>query len=150
MSVPKWRRDTHESGTKKGWLDVIIAAEKLLKHTIQKVNGASGRAYFPKSETFTKRIPLLQKAEKVYHDLRKANFIRVRDRRDYERRHDLQIEALLAVEDIYAYLTIYNEEKPIVHLEYWVGLVYDTERLIKAWAKSDEERYYEKVNSADE
>ena len=147
MSVPAWRRDTHENGKKKGWLDVIIASEKLLKHTMQKVNGAKGRAYFSKSETFTKRIPLLKAAEKAYHDLRKANLVYANTQADFDKRHDLQVEALLAVEDLYAYLTIFNEEKRIEHLEYWVGLAYNTETLIKAWIKSDIERW-EKLKSA--
>ncbi len=141
MTVPKWRRDTHENGKKKGWMDVTIAAEKLLQHTITKVGGAKGRAYFSKSDTFTKRIPLLQTAHKVYHDCKKANLIYVKTQADFDKRHDLQIEALLAADDLLTYLTIFNEEKEIENLEYWVQLEDDTERLLRAWIKSDMERW---------
>lgn len=141
MSVPKWRRDTHENGKKRGWLDVTIAAEKLLKHTMQKISGRKGREYFAKADTFTKRIPLLQTAEKIYHDCKKANLIRVKTKADYEKRHDLQIEALLSADDLLTYLTIFNEEKPIENLEAWVALEDDVEKRLRGWIRSDMEKW---------
>ena len=146
MSVPAWRRDTHENGSKKGYLDVTIAAEKLLFHTIAKISGNKGREYFSKSETFTKKIPLLEVARKIYHDLRKANLVYLET--DYEKRHDLQLEALLSVEEMIALLTEFDNEKHIDGLEFWVGLIIAIDKPLRGWIKSDKERHY-KILSAD-
>ena len=90
MSVPAWRRDTHENGKRKDYLDVIIDSEKLLFHTITKISGNKGRLYFSKSETFTKKIPLLEVARKIYHDLRKANLLHIET--SFYKRNDMQLE----------------------------------------------------------
>lgn len=140
MTVPAWRRDTHEKGTKEGYEDATTAAEKLLKHTMQKIGGRAGREYFSKSDTFTKRIPLLKTARKIYRLCRKANLIYPTKVKHYNKRHKLIIKAILATDDMFAFLTIFNEEKHIAHIEFWVGLVTTLDKLLRGWLKSDEKR----------
>ncbi len=148
MSVPAWRRDTHVNGKKKGYLDVTISAEKLLLYTVYKVeykeekiiNGETKLVpYFHKSETFTKKIPIIQIARKIYHELRKANRLRLDS--EYEKRHDLQIETLLSVEEMLALLTEYDSEHIIANLKFWVGLIEAVEIPLCGWIKSDKDRH---------
>ena len=140
MSVPKWRRDSHEKGTKRGWQDATTAAEKLFKHTLQKTGGPGGRAYFSKSDTFTRRITLLKTSRKVFRLCKHANLVYPTRPRHYKQRRKILIRALYSVDDIYTYLAAFNEDKHIEGLEHWTGLVDDVENLIVAWMKSDEER----------
>lgn len=140
MSVPKWRRLTHgkiKEGAKEDWQDATTAAEKLLKHTMQKINGKEGRAYFSKSETFTKRFPLLKTARKIYRLCKKANLIFPTKPKDFKRRLKKVKKALCVLDDMYTFLTLFNEDKPIPECEYWVGLVDDTGNLLAGWLKSD-------------
>lgn len=142
MSVPVYRRTKFEDKGEDKVLDVIIAAENLLNHTKDKMKGNKGKTYFSKSDTFTKKLPLLRTARKIYHDVRKANIIRVYSEAQFNKRNDLQIEALLAIEDLHSYLIDFNEDKKIENLEHWIGLVITAENLLKGWIKSDTERWY--------
>lgn len=143
MSVPKWRRLTHgkaKEGANEDWQDATTAAEKLLKHTMQKINGAEGRAYFSKSETFTKRFPLLKTARKVYRLCKKANLIFPRKPQDFKRRLKKVKKALCVLDDLYTFLTLFNDDKPIPNCTHWLKLLDDTGNLLAAWIKSDETR----------
>lgn len=141
MSVPEYRRKKFEDKGENQVLDVIIAAEDLLNHTKDKMKGNKGKAYFSKSDTFTKKLPLLDSTRKIYHNLRKANKIKAYSEKLYLIRFDLQLEALLALEDVYAYLIDFDEDKHIDSIEYWIGLVCTAESLLKGWMKSDAERW---------
>ena len=140
MSVPKWRRDSHEKGTKKGWQDATTAAEKLFSHTLKKTGGKMGRANFTKSDTFTRKIPLLKTSRKVFKFCKHANLIYPTKVRQFKQRRKKLIKALCKVDDMYTYLTTFNEEKTIEGLDHWTGLINDVENLLTAWMKSDEER----------
>lgn len=142
MAVPSWRRLTHENG-KQGWQDATTAAEELFKYTLQKINGKAGREYFSKSETFTKRFPLLKTSRKIYRLCKKANLIYPTRVRDFKRRRKKLEKALCAVDDMYTFLTLFNEEKRIEHIEHWVGLINDTGNLLAGWLKSDNKRQEE-------
>lgn len=133
MSVPAWQRKPNE-------LNTAIAAEDLLNHTLNKMKGARGRAYFSKSVTFTKRIPLQQAATAALHYIMAANEFHIEDGLEYAMRHKLQLKALAALSDVIRYLTTFNEDKRIDGLEYWVGLADNTINLLKAWIKSDKDR----------
>ena len=133
MSVPAWQRKPNE-------LNAAIAAEELLNHTLNKMKGAKGRAYFNKSVTFTKRIPLQKAATEVLHKIMAANELHIEDDTEYKMRHKLQLKALAALSDVVRYLTTFNEDRTIDGLEHWVGLADNTESLLKAWIKSDKER----------
>ena len=141
MSVPEYRRKKFEDKGENQILDVIIAAEDLLNHTKDKVKGNKGKMYFSKSDTFTKKLPLLNTARKIYHDVRKANKIKAYSETLYLKRFDLQLEALLAIEDLHSYLIDFDEDKPIDSIDYWIGLVCTAENLLKGWMKSDAERW---------
>lgn len=140
MSVPKWRRDSHEKDNKKGYQDATSAAERLFHHTIKKTGGPGGRAYFSKSDTFTRKIPLLKTSRKVFKFCKHANRIYPTKPHHFKKRRKKIIKALCKVDDMYTYLTAFNEEKPITGLEHWTGLIHDTENLLESWLKSDEER----------
>ena len=133
MSVPAWQRKPNE-------LNAAIAAEELLNHTLNKMKGAKGRAYFNKSVTFTKRIPLQEAATEVLHKIMAANELHIEDDMEYKMRHKMQLKALAALSDVVRYLTTFNEDRKIDGLEHWVGLADNTESLLKAWIKSDKER----------
>lgn len=133
MSVPAWQRKPNE-------LNAAIAAEELLNHTLNKMKGAKGRAYFNKSVTFTKRIPLQKAATEVLHKIMAANELHIEDDMEYKMRHKMQLNALTALSDVVRYLTTFNEDRKIDGLEHWVGLADNTESLLKAWIKSDKER----------
>ena len=141
MSVPEYRRKKFEDKGENQVLDVIVAAEDLLNHTKEKMKGNKGKMYFSKSDTFTKKLPLLHTARKIYHDVRKANEIKAYSEKLYLTRFDLQLEALLAIEDLHSYLIDFDEDKPIDNIEYWIGLVCTAEKLLKGWIKSDAERW---------
>ncbi len=140
MTVPAWRRDTHENGNKEGYEDATTAAEKLLKHTMQKLGGKAGREYFSKSETFTKKIPLLKTARKIYRLCKKANLIYPTKVKHFKKRQKLVLEAILATDDIFTYLTLFNEEKHIPNVEFWTGLAVKVDKLLRSWIRSDEKR----------
>ncbi len=140
MTVPAWRRDTHENGNKEGYEDATTAAEKLLKHTMQKLNGKAGREYFSKSETFTKRVPLLKTARKIYRLCKKANLIYPTKVWNFKKRQKLVLKAILTTDDMFTYLTLFNEEKHIPQIEFWTGLVVKVDKLLRSWIKSDERR----------
>lgn len=140
MTVPAWRRDTHENGNKEGYEDATTAAEKLLKHTMQKLNGKAGREYFSKSETFTKRVPLLKTARKIYRLCKKANLIYPTKVWHFKKRQKLVLKAILTADDMFTYLTLFNEEKHIPQIEFWTGLVVKVDKLLRSWIKSDERR----------
>ena len=135
MSVPAWKRKPND-------LNVAIAAENLLNHTMQKMRGAKGRSYFTKSTTFTKRIPLLKATTAVLHNIMAANEFQIDDDLEYKMRRKKQLKALAAVSDVVRYLTTFNDDRKIDGLEHWIGLVDDVLRLLKAWIKSDKERRY--------
>lgn len=139
MSVPLWRRLTH-GNTKEDWQDATTAAEKLFKHTMQRINGQEGRAYFSKSETFTKRFPLLKTARKIYRLCKKANLIFPTKPRHFKQRRKKIEKALCLVDDMYTFLTLFNEDKQIKNCEHWVKLINDTGNLLGAWLKSDDNR----------
>lgn len=140
MSVPKWRRDSHENGKKKGWQDATTAAEKLFKHTLQKTGGPGGRKYFSKSDTFSRKLPLLKTSRKVFRLCKRANLAYPIKPRHFKFRRKTLVKAYCAVDDMFTYLTAFNEDKRIEGLEYWTGLVNDVANLLTAWMKSDEER----------
>ena len=133
MSVPAWQRKPNE-------LNAAIAAEELLNHTLNKMKGTKGRAYFNKSVTFTKRIPLQKATTEVLHKIMAANELHIEDDTEYKMRHKFQLKALAALSDVVRYLTTFNEDRTIDGLEHWVGLADNTESLLKAWIKSDKER----------
>lgn len=135
MSVPAWKRKPND-------LNVAIAAENLLNHTMQKMRGTKGRSYFTKSTTFTKRIPLLKATTAVLHNIMAANEFQIDDDLEYKMRRKKQLKALAAVSDVVRYLTTFNDDRKIDGLEHWIGLVDDVLRLLKAWIKSDKERRY--------
>ena len=135
MSVPAWKRKPND-------LNVAIAAENLLNHTMQKMKGTKGGSYFTKSTTFTKRIPLLKATTAVLHNIMAANEFQIDDDLEYKMRHKKQLKALAAVSDVVRYLTTFNDDRKIDGLEHWIGLVDDALRLLKAWIKSDKERRY--------
>ena len=140
MSVPKWRRDSHEKGNKKGWQDATSAAEKLFKHTLQKIGGKAGRAYFSKSDTFTRKFPLMKTSRKVFRLCKRANLIYPTKPQHFKQRRKALAKAFCAVDDMYTFLTAFNEEKTIEGLEYWTKLINDVGNLLIGWMKSDEER----------
>lgn len=84
-----------------------------------------------KSDTFTRKIPLLKTSRKVFKFCKHANRIYPTKPHHFKKRRKKIIKALCKVDDMYTYLTAFNEEKPITGLEHWTGLIHDTENLLK-------------------
>ena len=106
------------------------------------------REYFTKADTFTRKMPLVKAARKVYRLLKQANLIKEFScKEDYKLRHKLQIKALIALDDVETYLDTFDEEKTIPNKVEWVRLIIDTENLLKGWIRSDIKRW-KKVKEA--
>ena len=106
------------------------------------------REYFTKADTFTRKMPLVKAARKVYRLLKQANLIKEFScKEDYKLRHKLQIKALIALDDVETYLDTFDEEKTIPNKAEWVRLIIDTENLLKGWIRSDIKRW-KKVKEA--
>ena len=133
MSVPSWERETDD-------LNVAMKAEALLMYTITKMQGAKGKAYFTKADTFKKTLPLLQSTEAILHNIMKANDLHINEW-EYAMRRKYQVLAKCAIRDVRIYLTTFNDQKPIDNLEYWAGLINDLLKSLNAWIKADELRY---------
>ena len=141
MTVATYEREEPVEGREKGWLRVTIAARKLLQHTLEKTTGRMAREYFTKADTFTRKMPLIKTARKVYRLLKKANVIKdLSYKDDYKLRHKLQVKALVTVDDLETYLDTFDKEKTIPNKAEWVKLIFDVEEPLKGWIRSDNRR----------
>jgi len=142
LTVPTWEREEPQEGREKGWLRVTVAGRKLLQHTIKKTTGRMAREYFTKADTFTRKMPLVRAARKVYRLLKQANLIKEFScKDDFKLRHKLQIKALIALDDVETLLDTFDEEKTIPNKDEWVKLIIDTETPLKGWIRSDMKRW---------
>lgn len=107
------------------------------------VNVCKNEKHFPKRNRWILTQPIVTEALAAMSCIRHANAVRVVEREDYIYRYSEQqkayahLEALLSLIEI-AYGVLGVEVKAI---EYWTGLVLQTEEKLQAWKKSDRERY---------
>lgn len=133
MSVVKSKRG-------EGQLVVITKASELATHTIRI---CSNEKVFPKHYRWCITSKIVEAVIDINNYVNMANSIYVTDTSDYDLRKAYQTKALastyslLSMMDI-AYRTFGMESGKI---EYWTGLAYEVQTLIRKWRKSDADRY---------
>lgn len=130
MSVIKSKRTTSD-------MEFIAVARKLQIYTIQKcVN-------FPKRYTFFVSQPLAQAAVRVYEDVKKANSIYPTNQHEVQIRRDFMLLANAELNSMVSQLEVAQELFGIdmETLKYWVDIIDNEIRLVKAVIKADRERY---------
>ena len=98
---------------------------------------------FPKRERWILVQPIIREAMDAMSCIRRANAVHVGSDAEYEYRHMQQVQAYGHLE---ALLTLIELAQNVHGLEaqtveHWTGLVVLTENKLKAWAKSDKERF---------
>lgn len=129
----------------KGKLEVLNKARVLKRYTLALLKNEK---YFPKSVRWLYAIPIQNEMRGASICIKRANATYISDSitRDIEFKYRAgqqieayaHLEALLdLVEDIYLAKYISGRQA-----EHWTELIVETEQLLKAWEKSDKERYH--------
>ena len=133
MSVIKAKRQ-------EGKLSVLVKAREMCVYTITVCKNEKN---FPKRNRWILTQPIVSEALEIMSCIRRANAVNVETKEDYIYRRQQQIEAysrceamLTLIEIAYKVLSIDSER-----VEYWTGLVIETENLLQRWKRSDKERY---------
>lgn len=133
MSVIKAKRQ-------EGKLSVLVKAREMCVYTITICKNEKN---FPKRDRWILTQPIVSEVLAIMSCIRRANAVNVETKEDYIYRRQQQIEAysrceamLTLMEIAYKVLSIDSER-----IEYWTGLVVETESLLQRWKRSDKERY---------
>lgn len=125
-----------------GKLQVLNRAKELKKYSLERVKG------FPKSTRWIYAAPIADEVRAAATCIRHANSVYVTADYpdDYKYRRSEQIKAhasldalLDLIDDAYGAGYISGEQ-----VNFWTGLVLQTDDLLKAWIKSDREKYQNK------
>lgn len=123
-----------------GTLEVLNDIRVLGQYTIQK---CKSEKIFPKSSRWILAKPIVDECISALSCVRRANAVYVHTKMDYDYRRNQQVQAhshldaMLSLIDL-AYNSFSIESKQI---EFWTGLVLKADDKLKAWMKSDKERY---------
>lgn len=135
MSVPKSKRSHSD-------LEVITKANALAAYTVQI---CSNEKHFPKRYRWCITNKIVETALEISKYTLSANSIYVSDgdKESWRMRKNFQIVALT---DTYALLSLMDIAYRAFGIEgdrmsYWTGLVLEVQTLLRAWKKSDTERY---------
>ena len=140
MSVPKSKQE-------QGEMRVVTAANKLASHTMNKCVNEKN---FPKRFRWCCTAKIVDAATDICLNITLANSVFVKTQADYELRRAYQSAALA---ETYALLTLmqiaYTDDKhfKIDGIDYWTSLVNEVQDLLRAWRKSDDERYKKSIKS---
>ena len=137
MSVRKG--DRHE-----GKLQVLNKARELKKYTLTIIKNDKR---FPKSTRWLYAYPIVNEVRCACICIRHANSVYVSSDEDYKYRHAEQVKAHASLD---ALLDLINDAYDAGYIkgdqvEYWTGLILQTDDLLKAWIKADKEKY-KKIN----
>ena len=125
-----------------GKLQVLNTARELKKYSLGIVRSEK---HFPKSTRWLYASPIAEEIREACICIRHANSVYVSSEDEYRYRRMEQtkahahLDALLDLIDD-AYDAGYIEGRQV---EYWTGLILQTDDLLKAWIKSDREKYQE-------
>ena len=127
-----------------GKLQVLNKARELKKYSLTLIKNEK---HFPKSTRWLYASPIVEEVRSACICIRHANSVYVTDDDEYKYRHMEQVKAhahLDALLDLIddAYGAGYIEGKQV---EYWTGLILHTDDLLKAWIKSDKDKYSAKT-----
>lgn len=120
------------------------AVNKALELAIYTVQITSNKKSFDVEYQDSLINSINQCAIDIYTNASKADHVYVsEDNGRWPRRKEYQLNAVDECENLFALINI---AKRVCHVKgtrvyYWIGLVNDTENLIKAWAKANHEKY---------
>ena len=129
-----------EGKRQQGTLKVMDSAYILCNYTISTLKKEK---VFPKSSRWLISRPIADEVTEMLSCIRRANSVKVTCKAEYEFRRGQRtkayacLEALLGLVDV-AYASIPLDANRV---EYWTGLILDTEVLLLKWKRSDESRY---------
>lgn len=133
MSVIKSKRQ-------EGKLQVLIKARELATYTTHILGNEKA---FPKRSRWIIAQQIADETINIYKYCRRANAVSVETDSDYAYRHEQQVKAYSCCESLLSLIEIaynlYNIESH--RIEYWTGLVLETEKLLGKWKLSDKHRY---------
>ncbi len=123
-----------------GKLQVLNKARELKKYSLTIVKSEKN---FPKSTRWLYASPIVNEVREACICIRHANSVYVTTEDEYNYRRIEQVKAhahLDALLDLIddAYDAGYISGKQV---EYWTGLILNTDDLLKAWIKSDKEKH---------
>ncbi len=123
-----------------GKLQVLNKARELKKYSLTIVKSEKN---FPKSTRWLYAYPIVNEIREACICIRHANSVYVTNVEEYNYRRMEQVQAhahLDALLDLIddAYDAGYISGKQV---EFWTGLILQTDDLLKAWIKSDKEKY---------
>ena len=137
MSVVSGKRD-------QGRLKVLDRSYELCKYTLSIVRNEK---VFPKSYRWLLSQKIVDEAVDALGCIKRANATKVQCTSDYEYRHNQQVRAYAHLE---ALLTLVDLAFNVLNIsadrvEYWTGLVLETEKCLTNWGRSDKQRYSEYI-----
>ena len=130
-----------------GTLGVLNEISKLGEYTVQMCRNEK---VFPKSSRWVMAKPIVDECIAAITCVRRANAVFVHTEDDWRYRRNNQVmahshlDAMLSLIDL-AYISFNIEPKRI---EYWTGLALHADDKLKAWMKSDKERYTKQLQQA--
>ena len=133
MTVPKSKRT-------EGKLQVITKARGLRSYTIKICTNEKN---FPKRYRWCITNGIVQDTNELVKLIISANAIKVEDASDKVRRRTYQKMALELTEALLDSVSVAYEIFRIEasRIEYWTAEIMDIQRLLRAWMRSDKERY---------
>ncbi len=128
-----------------GKLEVLNLAMNLCIHTLQL---CKNEKYFPKSQRWLLTQKIAGEAVDQLTSIRKANATLLDGSEDrYRYRREQQTEAHAHLGALYALVDVafnMNSGLGADQVAFWTGLIRDTDDKLKAWIRSDKERFKEK------
>lgn len=127
-----------------GELQVLRKGRELCAYTIKICRNEGS---FPKSQRWTLTQKIVSEATDAYSCIKRANATFVKNAiipsEAYRYRYRQQMEAHAHLSALDALVDISYELNNIdsKRIEYWAGLIQETDRLLKAWMKSDQDSF---------
>ena len=137
MAVPVGERDETT-------LQVLVSAKDLARHTIQK---CKAEKLFPKRNRWILTQPIVTECLAANSCIRRANatYVHPGNVEEYKYRHMQQVEAHAHLGALYELLDIafcsLDELENDESFDFWAGLIHTTDAQLKAWMRSDTERF---------
>ncbi len=126
-----------------GKLQVLNKARELKKYSLTLIKSEKN---FPKSTRWLYASPIVDEVRSACVCIRHANSVYVTSEEEYKYRRMEQVKAhanldalLDLIDDAYDANYISGNQ-----VEFWTGLILQTDDLLKAWIKSDKEKYENK------
>jgi len=123
-----------------GRLVVLNHAYELCKYTLSVLKNEK---VFPKSYRWLLNQKIADECVNALSCIRRANAVNVKSKQNYEYRHNQQmkayahLEALLGLIDVAFNVLAIDADR----VEYWTGLILETEKCLANWARSDKRRF---------